>query len=310
MRPYHAIGWLLASPLPLIATAARALETPETFRASDPAAEALLEESRALESSPGPFADPSLQSSRDSWLSLGAFWRRTAFARDDLGLMLTIALPLERPLFRRSTPRSEPARPATESAGSLAEKPAVVDDTSKGAAPAVVVPIRVSPRLARSCVLAAWRAQGWQTDDDLDRLVARMRWSALLPEVRVRAARGWDESFRLTPTDGDPYRTQQATGTSGWLEGRLTWRLDRTLFADEELQVERARVQRTEVRARLTGRVLAALFDWQRAIAAAADPTATTQEHVTAVLARAEAEATLDVLTGGWFGKWLEKSGE
>ena len=290
------------SPLPLIATAARAVETPETFRASDPAAEALLEESHALESSPTAFDDPAIRSLGESWLSLGAFWKRTAFGREDLGLMLTLALPLERPLARRSSPPPGPP-------SSLADKPAVVDP-AKGADPAAVVAVRVSPRLARSCVLAAWRAQGWQTDDDLERMVARMRWSALLPEVRVRAARGWDESFRLTPTDGDPYRTQEATGTSGWLEGRLTWRLDRTLFADEELQVERARVQRTEARARLTGRVLGALFEWQRALAAAADPMQTAQEHVTAVLAQAEAEATLDVLTGGWFGRWLEKAGE
>lgn len=302
MRPYHALSCLLASPLPLIASSARALETPETFRASDPAAEALLEESRALESRPENLLDPAMPSLGESWLSLGGFWRRTAFGHDDLGVMLTIALPIDRAVSRRTSA----VRPQQ---GAIAEKPAVVE-AAKAAEPASAVAVRVSPRLARSCVIAAWRAQGWQTDDDLERMVARMRWSALLPEVRVRAARGWDESFRLTPTDGDPYRTQQATGTSGWLEGRLTWRLDRALFADEELQVERARVQRTEARARLTGRVLAALFDWQRAIAAAADPIQTAQEHVTAVIAQAEAEATLDVLTGGWFGKWLERSGE
>jgi hypothetical protein len=167
-----------------------------------------------------------------------------------------------------------------------------------------VVPVRVSPRLARSCVRAAWRAHGVADEDDPARMASRSRLSAALPEVGVRASRGWDQSWRLTPTDADPYRTQEGSGTTRWIEGRLTWRLDRLVFADEEIPIERLRMQRIEVRGRIAGKVLAALFEWQRAIVAAADPALSVQEHVTAVLREAEAEAELDVLTDGWFSQW------
>ncbi len=302
MRSCHALGLLAATPIPLLSLTAQAYDPAETFRASDPIAEATIEDARALEGGRLGSADPIPTSSPRSWVSLAGFWRRNAFGRSDLGMMLTLALPLDRVAARPGAPRSGHATGVAETQPEPSQPPAVP--------PAVVVPMRVSSKLARSCVQAAWRAQGWQTDDDLERMVARMRWGSLLPEVRVRVARGWDESFRLTPTDSDPYRTQEATGTSGWLEGRLTWRLDRAVFADEELQVERARAQRAEARTRLTGRVLTVLFEWQRAVVAAADPTLATQEHVSAVVARLEAEATLDVLTAGWFGSWLERSGK
>ena len=49
---------------------------------------------------------------------------------------------------------------------------------------------------------------------------------------------------------------------------------------------------------------LAALFAWQRARAQEADVLASTEARRGASLRVLEAEATLELLTGGWFTRW------
>ena len=68
-------------------------------------------------------------------------------------------------------------------------------------------------------------------------------------------------------------------------------------------------MQQVQLRSRLAGEVLRALFDWQRARLAVADPSLDDAEHVEAVIREAEATAMLDVLTGGWFSSWLGEGG-
>jgi hypothetical protein len=290
MRRKHALGIMMAAPASLVGLAARATDPADPFRPRDPAQESSFEDSLELEHGPG---------TARAWVSLGSFYKQTVTGRSDLGVTLMLGLPLE----RVASPR--PARVVRE--GAIAEPPA-----PSPVAPAPAMPdaaaLRVTSKLARSCVQAAWRAHGWAGDQDLDRMDTRSRWSAALPEVRLRVARGWDESFRLTPTDSDPYRSQETSGTSRWLEGRLIWRLNRVMFSDEEIPIERLRLQRAEARSRLAGKVLSALFDWQKAALAVADPLLSSQEHLNALLAQAEAEAVLDVLTAGWFSHWVEAS--
>lgn len=144
---------------------------------------------------------------------------------------------------------------------------------------------------------------------DLDGMSGRARMSGALPEARFRATRGWDRGQKLTPTNTDPYRLQDSTTASQLIEGRLTWRLDRLLFADEEVAIEKLRIQRTQHRTQLAGKVLATLFDWQRARRAADDTSLPDEERAEAWLRASEAEAALEVLTGGWFAGWLAKSG-
>jgi hypothetical protein len=50
--------------------------------------------------------------------------------------------------------------------------------------------------------------------------------------------------------------------------------------------------------------VLKLLFEWQRAVALADNPAASPEENLTARLKALEAEAEIDLLTGGWFVKW------
>ncbi len=165
-------------------------------------------------------------------------------------------------------------------------------------------------RLARRAVRVALAAAGYAAAARrLDSLGARARLSATLPEVRLRAARTSDESLRLTPTTTDPYRYTQAGGTTLWFEARLTWRLDRLVFAKEELAVERLRREREQARMALVQKVLAALFAWQRAALRSVDQALLPEERAQAELDQMEAELTLDVLTRGWFSAVLRRRG-
>jgi hypothetical protein len=160
-----------------------------------------------------------------------------------------------------------------------------------------------APRLARKCVAAAWRIAGLGTDDArIDALISRSRASALLPETRLRAMRLWDDASHATTlatTDNTSY--YDAIGANLVLELRLTWRLDRLLYAGDEPTLERVRLERQDARARVAARTLEALFAWERALVAETGAAAGSPEKAESQLRAAEAEATLDVLTGGWF---------
>jgi hypothetical protein len=144
---------------------------------------------------------------------------------------------------------------------------------------------------------------GLGDDHRLDAVAARARSSAALPELRLRGVRTLGETGRVSLTSADdPSQYVGSGAATSLLEARLTFRLDRLLFADEELAVERARLDRTELRARTTAKVLEALFAWQKAYALSQDSSLSTDEHFLAVLREAESSAILDIMTGGWFG--------
>ncbi len=308
MKTFEALGILIATPAVLVAAPARAwdgADPSEPFRPLDPIQDSIYEEMQERHIlSPYPERD-AFSGPGHAWVSIGSYWKGWTDGRQDLGLMVTVAFPLDRMAADR-------IRIVTSRQG-LSEPGGEVQEPKAGKAPAPpsneaaepVAAVHVSPKVARACVRAAWRAQGLETDGDLDRMAARARLSSALPEVRIRASRGWDETFRTLPTDSDPYRSQDVTGGTRWLEGRLTWRLDRAVFADEEIPIEKLRTHRTDARTRLAGRVLSILFQWQRAVLGAADPSTSTEQHIQAVLQQAEAEAVLDVLTAGWFSSWL-----
>lgn len=165
------------------------------------------------------------------------------------------------------------------------------------------------PGLARKVVRAALRAAGSaRAARRLASLSSRSRSSAALPELRLRGERRFDESLRLAPTVDDPYRYTQAGGTSTALEARLTWRLDRLVFADEELRVERLRMARADSEARRIERVLSALFEWQKALVERDDPARAPDERALAAVKAAHAAAVLDVYTDGWFSAHVREA--
>jgi len=156
----------------------------------------------------------------------------------------------------------------------------------------------------RATLTHAYAAQGVDAAEGrLRSLDARSRWSAALPELRLRAARATDESQRLAPTVSDPYRYTRDGGTDVAFEVRVTWRLSGLLFSASEVSVERIRLQRAERRAELHREVLKLLFTWQRARLGVDAADALEEERREAALTKLEAELTLNVLTGGWFNE-------
>lgn len=226
---------------------------------------------------------------------------------------------------RESTPKNATA--PTMEAGAVAPvevrtigepPPAVVTPTPAAVTPtpAAVVEVepslQVTPKLARACVAQALGAAGLGVDDGrLDAVVSRARWSAVLPEVRLRVVQYDDQRlYTDTTTSSEDGRLRDSAAAQLSLEGRLTWRLDRLVYADDEPAFERMRLDRQEARAKIAHRTLEALFRWQRAWlelqltarevrAEARSP----REEAELALKVVETEAELDVLTGGWFSR-------
>lgn len=224
----------------------------------------------------------------EAWVTLGGFTRETTQGAREIGGLVVVGLPFDRM-----------ARSGTRAASVVA-------------APAETDGVGVTPKLARAAVEAAWRAASLGSDDArLDAIVSRARWSAVLPETRLRAIR-YDDERLSTDATVDTSRLRDSTGAKLGLEARLTWRLDRLLYADDEPSFERMRLERHDARARIAGRVLEALFHWHRswlevrwAQAASREarepPNRPSRDEVESALRVMEAEATLDVLTAGWF---------
>ena len=139
----------------------------------------------------------------------------------------------------------------------------------------------------------------------VEELATRARWSALLPRLRLRATRLLDESSSLSPTSYDPDRVTTRGGASLWLEARGTWDLDRLVFATEEVSVERLRQALIAEQRSLDEQVVEQLYRWQGAIYRARDPLAAPERCLQDWLLEQQLEASLDLLTGGWFARWL-----
>lgn len=247
-----------------------------------------------------------------AWVSLAGFSRETIAGQREIGGLVVVGLPLDR--FARVGGRSEmtsspPTVPITNAVASVG---AGAGANTVLAAQPEEPPVSVTPRLARAAVEAAWRTAGLGNDDArLDSIVSRARWSGVLPETRLRAIR-YDAQTLYAESSVDTNRLRDSAGANVGLEARLTWRFDRLLYAEDEPSFERMRLERHDARARIAGRVLEALFHWQRswlelrwAQAASRDarepPNRPSRDETESALRVMEAEATLDVLTSGWF---------
>ncbi len=247
---------------------------------------------------------PILGSPRGSaWLSLVGVSRKTLDGRHEIGGFVVLGLPLER--FARGGTRITSAPPAL-APSDIEVVHASTGDVTLERVSAMEPPfeLALTPRLARACVGAAWRAAGLGADDArLDGLVSRARWSAVLPEARLRAVRFEDARLSLD-TSTDTSKLRDSTGANVGLEARLTWHFDRLIYADDEPAFERIRLEHRDARARIAAKVLEALFHWQRAALdlRTLPPTQQgTRDEADVRLRLMEAEAALDVLTNGWF---------
>lgn len=229
-----------------------------------------------------------------SWVSLVGLAKWLRSGRNDYGGMIVVGLAFDRIAAGDAHAIGDPTRLPLPTP--LPADTATTVATKEEPAP-------VQPKLARNCVAAALRASGLGVDDArLDALVTRARESAYFPETRLRAMRLWSDADHVTTlatTDTPDF--YDAVGANLVLELRLTWRLDRLLYSGEESSIERVRLERQDARARVATHVLEVLFAWQRAIVQAQGAIVGSREEAEAHLRIAETEATLDVLTAGWF---------
>ena len=258
-----------------------------------------------LESLPGATSGRPIlgRPSGSAWVSLLGFSRRTLDDRHEIGGFVVLGLPLER--FARGGTRVTSVGPAARP-----DDPAIVHASTQGgmlqrvAATEQPFELALTSRLARSCVAAAWRAAGLGSDDArLDSIVSRARWSAVLPEARLRAVRFEDARLSLD-TSTDTSKLRDSTGANVGFEARLTWRFDRLVYADDEPAFERIRLEHRDARTRIGAKVLEALFHWQRAaldLRTLPPAQQGTRDEADVRLRLMEAEAALDVLTNGWF---------
>jgi hypothetical protein len=237
------------------------------------------------------------------WVSVSAEYRTGTWLNEWAGF---IALNI--PLDRLAAPRVISAGPR------LAEEPPKKESAATPPAPVAAKKkdppeLRLTPRLARGAVHHALAVAGYYSARlRLGSLSSRARSSAVLPELRLRTLRSTGENLRLAPTTDNPYAYTQA-GTSELLfEARLTWHLDRLVFANEEVSLERLQNERDAAERKLVDHVLERLALWQRSRVRAADEDNDPEVRETAELEALVAAVELDVLTDGWFSQAIGES--
>lgn len=234
------------------------------------------------------------------WVSVQATLVRNDQGQNDFAAMALLGVPLERVRKARDRTLIVAERPEPAAAESSSPKQEVLPD--KPVAESLLV---VTPQMARTAIAAALEHAGLDASTTrVDRLASRSRTSSLLPELRLRVTRQLDDSQVLSPTEYDPDRVTATVKASWWFEARATFRLDKLVFADEEVALERMREERVEAAKKLRERVLTLLFAWQKALRLRQDPAAEPDLQTKAGFEVIEAEVTLDVLTGGWFSRW------
>ncbi|MCU0687071.1 MAG: hypothetical protein MUF34_33300 [Polyangiaceae bacterium] len=203
------------------------------------------------------------------------------------------------------SPVAAPSAAALPYLSPVAAPSALVNETSPFVLPDA---LQVPPAQVRAITDAALHAAGLAglLDGRLDGLSARSRSSALLPELRVRAMQSNDQALRLSYADADPSRTQTSGGSALLLEARATWRLDRLVYADDEVAVERLRGDVREQRQRLLLKVVEAIGAWQKAQLTLLDTDAAPRERAAAIAQASGAVVLLDALSAGAWSRLRE----
>ncbi|HVY30730.1 MAG TPA: hypothetical protein VHB79_29425 [Polyangiaceae bacterium] len=225
-------------------------------------------------------------------------------AEQSAWLMLTV--PFDRLAAPRAVTASVPAAPPSIAPqGAAASPPSTAPNAtaSEPLAPSLGFKELVAfSDFTRRAIAAALAAAGAGADRGrLDSLSSRAKASALLPELRLRIVRNTDQALRWVPTTDDPYRVTQADGAGLILEAGAVFRLDRLVFAHEELAVERLRQRAAEERLKLEAHVAQSLLELLRArqLACSLDPN--DPGRIGHVLKLLELFELLDSLTAGWF---------
>ncbi len=157
----------------------------------------------------------------------------------------------------------------------------------------------IEPKTLHRLVHAAWKLAGLDNDQAVDSLASRARSSSWLPELRLRVMRRDGDALRFAPTAYDPLNEQVTGDVSTTYEARATWRLDRLVFADEEVSLEHFRLERAQERQRLLTRISELLETWVRSQARAQSSILDVNARAEAALSQQAASLALDALTDG-----------
>ncbi len=201
--------------------------------------------------------------------------------------LFTAVLDARRSGARRATPpRRPPARvPAAVLHAAFADDPPIGVLRSAATALALAEPTRA------------------------ESLIARARWAALLPEVRVRLDRRYTrtESLNLEQSATDPLTTPVGVDSINDVryEWRATWDLARIVFNPDEIGASTHALRMAEVRREIETVVIRLYFERRRLKAEAlASDAPDTAPGVRGEIHVQEIEAELDALTGGAFSRW------
>lgn len=206
-----------------------------------------------------------------------------------------------------SAPRLAPAVLAEARASAA---PSAISSAAPSAAPSAspapaAAGASIPPGALRGVIRAAWHEAGLESDERLDEMSARARSAAWAPELRLRAYRGTSAGASVYGAVDAADRSTLSDGVTTLVETRLVWRLDRVVFADEEVAIERVRLERAELRQRLAARVIELTLAWLRACRAAEEPALLEPDRELARATAAEALLALDALSGGAASKLL-----
>lgn len=243
--------------------------------------------------------------------------------------LLNLTLGFEELLLRRAPPLAEPSwepdetlaqTPEAEDEELDEEAPASSAEQAPATTPAATTPTAtedagddvartlesrpfwLSATFARELIAAVERHfAGSERDAELLSLGSRSRTAALLPVLRLRAGRGTDQTLRLSPTLDDPDRWLQSGGADFRYEAQATWTLDRLVFTNDEITLERLRLQLDRTRRERLKEALLHLFRWQAARLRSRDPALDPEANLEAQIDELQAEIQLDALSGGWF---------
>lgn len=226
-----------------------------------------------------------------------------AHARAERAAWFSITLPLDTLARPKLLPVASPSEPAAPPPGSAQAEVSTPPVAKVAATPALSLgQLQALAEFSRRACAVALAVAGVPAERRrVDSIAARARASAALPEIRLRAQRNTDQALRWAPTSDDPYRVTQADGAGTTLEASATFRLDRLLFAREELNAERLRQQAGAEHLKLERRVLDAVLELFRARELACSGDAEAEARGAALLRSAERFIELDVMTAGWF---------
>jgi len=147
--------------------------------------------------------------------------------------------------------------------------------------------------------------------DIIDSWRARARTNALLPELRARFDYDINDDLS-TRRDADTGSTETKQDDKAYqFEFRATWDLDRLVFEPQELATTREAVRLANLRDRVLDEVTRRYYERRRLqVDMELSPPTDVGDAVRKELRVQELTADIDSLTGGWFGRELEKAGQ